>query len=313
VLDNGLEIGARVELVGEDEDDQIDEAWIYFAGGFGEVRIGSTDDALSELCITPPGGTENFSAFSPDQWGANTFTTNEVCTGVDDDDKAQKIFYVSPVFAGFQLGLSYTPQGNKKSHNDGVGPHVGMPTNFDGESRHNIAFYTTYTYESEDWSLALGAGAGFQGNVEKTNGGPNREETDAYQAGVLLGFGGFSVGAAFAYVNDDAEFIETLEDGSVKVDRWVTGVGASYEIEPWTFGLGYSYHHFDAEIRGEPDQSWNQQRVAATFIYALSEGIDLDGEVAYTWFDTDPESSSDFAEFDDYDGLEFGTGIVMEF
>ena len=121
------------------------------------------------------------------------------------------------------------------------------------------------------------------------------------------------MGAAFAYVNDDAEFIETLEDGSVKVDRWVAGAGASYEIEPWTFGVGYSYHHFDADIRGEPDQSWQQQRVAATFIYNLSEGIDLDGEVAYTWFDTDPESSSDFAEFDDYDGLEFGTGIVMEF
>ena len=63
-LDNGLEIGARVELTGEtEEDDQIDEAWIFFQGGFGEVRIGSLDDALSELCITPPGGTENFSAF----------------------------------------------------------------------------------------------------------------------------------------------------------------------------------------------------------------------------------------------------------
>src|SRR5262245_14096048 len=50
VLDNGLEVGARVELEGEDEDgtdadatdgDQIDESWIYFSGGFGEVRIGA--------------------------------------------------------------------------------------------------------------------------------------------------------------------------------------------------------------------------------------------------------------------------------
>src|SRR4030095_2287266 len=37
VLDNGLEVGARVELEGEDDDsDQIDEAWVYFSGGFGE-------------------------------------------------------------------------------------------------------------------------------------------------------------------------------------------------------------------------------------------------------------------------------------
>ena len=61
VLDNGLEVGARVELEGEDDDgvdfdnetddgDQIDEAWIYYSGGFGEIRIGSDDDALANAC-----------------------------------------------------------------------------------------------------------------------------------------------------------------------------------------------------------------------------------------------------------------------
>ena len=65
-LDNGLTVGARVELEGEDNsgdgNDQIDEAWIYFAGGFGELRMGSDDDALANACIVPPGGTGNFSA-----------------------------------------------------------------------------------------------------------------------------------------------------------------------------------------------------------------------------------------------------------
>src|SRR5687768_4490321 len=64
VLDNGLEVGARVELEGEDNsgdgNDQIDEAWIYFSGGFGELRMGSDDDALTGACILPPGGTTNF-------------------------------------------------------------------------------------------------------------------------------------------------------------------------------------------------------------------------------------------------------------
>ena len=130
VLDNGLEVGARIELAGEDDDDsQIDESWIYFSGGFGEVRMGSFDDALALLCVFPPGGTENFSAFSPNQWGANTVTSNSVCTGVDDEGDAQKILYLSPVFGGFQLGLSDTPSGDKKSHADGVGPHLGMPEN----------------------------------------------------------------------------------------------------------------------------------------------------------------------------------------
>ena len=105
VLDNGLEVGAHVELEGEDEDDQIDEAWIFFSGGFGELRIGSIDDALSYSCILPPGATGNFSAFSPDQWGANTLISNPACVGVDESDggDAQKLLYFSPTFAGFQL------------------------------------------------------------------------------------------------------------------------------------------------------------------------------------------------------------------
>ena len=55
ILDNGLELGARVELEGEDNSgdggDQIDEAWIYFSGGFGELRVGSIDDALGTMCV----------------------------------------------------------------------------------------------------------------------------------------------------------------------------------------------------------------------------------------------------------------------
>ena len=87
-----------------------------FAGGFGEIRIGSDDEALANSCVLPPGGTANFSAFSPNQWGANSLSSfpfgnvsNSACTGVDDRGDAQKIIYFSPLFHGFQLSASYTP------------------------------------------------------------------------------------------------------------------------------------------------------------------------------------------------------------
>jgi outer membrane protein OmpU len=313
VLDNGLEIGARIELTGETDEDQIDESWIYFSGGFGEVRIGSFDDALASMCVFPPGGTENFSAFSPNQWGANTLTTNSVCTGVDDEGDAQKILYLSPIFGGFQLGLSYTPSGDKKDHDDGVGPHTGMPVNVEDASRHNVSLYGVYTYEAEDWSLQVGAGGSWEGHVESANGGPDREESDFYQAGVLVGLGEFEIGASFEYYNDDDLFVATLENGDVIADYWVLGVGAAYELEPWTFGVGYSISDADIDFRGAPDESFTQQRAALTAIYNLGPGIDLDGEVAYTWSDADPEDASDFADFADYDAIELGTGIAIEF
>ena len=93
VLDNGLEVGVQIELEGEDQfNDKVDEAYVWFGGGFGELRVGSDDDALHKACVIPPGGSSNFSAFSPNQWAANTgglmsafagFGDNSICTGVD--------------------------------------------------------------------------------------------------------------------------------------------------------------------------------------------------------------------------------------
>jgi predicted porin len=312
VLDNGLEVGARVELEGEDDDsDQIDEAWIYFAGGFGEVRIGSLDDALGNLCVFAPGGTNNFSAFSPNQWGANTLTTNSICFGVDDVGDSQKIVYFSPVFAGFQIGLSYVPSSDKEKHGDGVGAHTGMPTNVDDTSRHNVSLYGVYNYEAENWWLQLGGGGSWEGNVEKANGGPNRDESEFYQTGILVGIGDFQVGASFNYFNDDDLFAATLENGDVVADRWVLGIGASYTMDVWIFGIGYSINDADIENEGGDDSDFTLQRTALTANYNLGPGIDLDGEIAYTWQDVSGPDFEDSA--DNYDAIEIGIGTSITF
>lgn len=177
MLDNGLEVGARVELEGETDIDQIAEAWIWFSGGWGELRIGAEDEALANACITPPGGTGNFSAFSPNQWGANADrdvfhgfaginSSNTVCTGVDDSADAQKLVYISPLFGGFQLTASYTPESSTESNLDGGGPHLGMPETGIGASRHNVSAYLTYQSEGANWGLTAGLGGSWEGKVE---------------------------------------------------------------------------------------------------------------------------------------------------
>jgi outer membrane protein OmpU len=307
VLDNGLEVGARVELEGEDDaGDQIDEAWIWFSGGFGEVRIGSDDEALANACIVPPGGTGNFSAFSPNQWGANTLTSNSVCTGVDERGDAQKLIYISPSFAGFQFTGSYTPNGGDERHGDGVGTHVGMPGNADDESRHNISAYLNYSYEGDGWGLSAGAGASFEGHVEQAP-GPDRDEQDFYQAGLNLTFGNFGVGGVFEYYND------FIDEGASDLDRWVAGIGTAYTYDAWTFGAQYS--HLDQESNNSATaDEFQQDRVVLTGVYAFGPGINLDGEVGYTWIDTDPEGGTvDETDVDDYNALEIGLGTNITF
>lgn len=315
VLDNGLEVGARVELEGEQNDDQIDEAWIWFSGGFGEVRVGSDDDALANSCIVPPGGTGNFSAFSPNQWGANTLTSNSICTGVDDRGDSQKLIYISPIFAGFQLNLSYTPNGADEWHNGTDaggfsqvgGPHVGMPANDDEESRHNVSAYLTYAYEGAGWNLTAGAGGSWEGHVEKVDGGPNRGTQDFYQAALNLGIGYFAVGGAFEYYND------LIDQGASKLDRWVAGIGAAYAYDSWTVGLQYSRLDQFTENSATADE-FQQDRVVLTGIYVLGPGINLDGELGYTWIDTDPENGTlDGVPVDNYGAFEIGIGTNVTF
>ena len=327
VLDNGLEVGARVELEGEsdsgDGGDQIDEAWVYFAGGFGEFRIGSEDEALALACLLPPGGTANFSAFSPNQWGANAFSpiSNSACTGVDEVSDAQKILYISPVFGGFQLTLSYTPDPQSETHDDGVGPHLGMTPKFEdsGVSNFNASAYLTYAYQGRGWGANWGGGASFEGEIDDFEGffDDNFEEGDFYQTALTFDFGGVSVGGAFEYYND----ITNIESGFLGIelsnqhDAWVAGGGVAYLYNAWTFGAQYSYRKdiFKSESDGDSDRTETvQQRAVVTVNYDLGPGISIDGEIGYTWRDEDPEDEFLFAD-DDYEGLEFGIGTALRF
>jgi predicted porin len=339
VLDNGLEVGARVELEGETDSPfdsdletnggQIDEAWIWFSGGWGELRIGAEDEALANACITPPGGTGNFSAFSPNQWGANADrdvfhgfaainSSNTVCTGVDDSADAQKLVYISPLFGGFQLTASYTPESSTENNADGGGPHLGMPETDIGASRHNVSAYLTYQYEGADWGITAGLGGSWEGKVEDEFVDPlSIAEQDFYQAGVTLSFGNFSVGIAGEYFYD----ISTghTDDEGNKTDSWSAGIGAAYVMDAWTFGAQYSHRRIRADIdfNGVDSDHWDidQDRAVLTAIYALGPGITVDGELGYTWLDTDPAEDIFFEgnSADHYDAFEIGIGTSLTF
>src|SRR6201996_4520305 len=142
-LDNGLTVGARVELEAEQQNDQIDAAYIWFQGGMGEVRAGSLSGALGGMCVTPVGGSTNFGAFTQNQMLTNANkgvpSRPAICRSVDGvvgsdagngssygSDKSQKIMYITPNFGGFQLSLSWSPNGNHES--SGVTDfHSGQP------------------------------------------------------------------------------------------------------------------------------------------------------------------------------------------
>ncbi len=323
-LDNGLTAGAHIELEGETAADQISKSYMYFSGGFGEFRAGSDDQALETMCVTPPGGTTNFGAFSPNQIAANsgglisavtagTISSNSICTGVDAEGSSEKIVYYTPEFGGFQLGLSYTPNENAENQTNQGGPHIGMPTEDADTSQHNLAAYAVYNYEGDGWSLNWGGGGAWEGRVEGNGPGPNRPRQDFYQTGVNVAFGDFTVGGAFEYYNDIG-----ITDTGHTSDAWVAGAGVAYTVDAWTVGLQYSHGRYDAIDATSADLGHvDQDRVALTGNYDMGPGIALDAELAYTWTggSVDSVANSDGDTFDPngYDAFEIGIGTAFTF
>lgn len=293
-LDNGLTVGARVELEAEQSADQIDAAYAFFQGGFGEVRAGSTLGALASTCVTPVGGTTNFGAFTQNQMltNANTDVPSRpaICRGVDGivgsdagngasygDDKSQKIMYITPSFGGFQLALSWSPNGNHESSNV-TDFHSGQPTRTIGEQRNIVDAYATFTRDFGGWGVQWGGGGSWAltdagGGDAKAN---QMDKVSIYQSGLNLTFGHFAIGGGFEYLDN------AIQKGTYNDDFWVAGGGAAYTFDAFTVGFQYSHNQGDYDVKGATRKT---NTTALTGKYAMGPGISLDGAVEYTWSD----------------------------
>jgi len=303
-LDNGLTVGARIELEAENANDQIDKSFVYWSGGFGKVQIGSQDGPIGGYCILPPGATSNFSAFSPNVWGSNDpIGSNAAC--IDVLGNSQSIVYSTPVFSGFQLRLGYTPSNNAEDYTQAGVNTAGAPTNPDGTAHHSFAAYATYTYAGDSWGVDWGGGGSWQ---TAFNGAPGTSDgpSSAYQTGLNLTFGNFGVGGVMEYFNT----------GGADNNALVIGGGISYGVDAWTVGLQGSHGHFDGagpalSFAQDPGGSRNLNRVILTGNYAMGPGVDLDAELGYTWFHDSGSGVDD--EQDNYHAVSVAVGSKFTF
>lgn len=307
-LDNGLTVGARVELEAENkEGDQIDAAFVYFQGGFGEVRIGSQNGAMAASCITPVGATGNFGAFSPSNVGNNALvdtnaTSATICESVDSEigqGKSQKIVYITPSFGGFQLALSWSPNGQHESAGVSNG-HAGMPTNIDGEQRNIVDAYASYSHDFDGFSVSWGGGGSWALSL---GGDSDAKKMQDYQTGLNLTFGGFSVGGAFEYMNNENQAAAGIPNS----DQWTAGGGVAYNVDAWTVGLQYSYTH--VQNTDADDTHRNVHIVELTGKYDMGPGISLDAGIGYAHASGDEGD----AAHGGYDAFNVGLGTSFTF
>ncbi len=291
-LDNGLTVGMHIEAEadgfsgGAGDTFEIEESYAYFSGAWGRVNFGSEDGAAFLLQVAAPSADANIDGlrqqvqpvnFGATMLGAAGAAANAVAIagGANalnvinfrfdyDNNPARsdnKITYMTPVFNGFQAGVSYTPD-------VGSGRNDWTPGNAfnDQLDDYGSEYEAAARYEGQLGEVGLTLGAGYT-HVDLEDEDPALgmlgllDDNTRWNAGVNVKWTAFNLGAA--YLNND-HGVDMDGDETV----WV--VGADYTTGP--FKIGGSYYN-------------NSQDLDAMF-GANSGELDVDrwmGGVTYTY------------------------------
>ncbi|GLQ04955.1 porin [Sneathiella chinensis] len=224
-LDNGLKFGVNIQLEAYTASDQIDETFMFVEGSFGRVNVGSEDSAAYLMHYSSPSPVPAWGLVSPNANASGLGNPSTLPNELGDSDK---ITYFTPRFAGFQVGASFTPDGDKET----TSATVYAPIANEGVEDEAYSFGVNYQNTFNDFSV--GASLGYQLITRDL---AVLEDTDEIAAGLTVGFGGFNVGAAYKFTDNDSG-IEDLER-----EDW--NVGVTYGQGPWEIGVQYAGVKYD--------------------------------------------------------------------
>jgi hypothetical protein len=275
-LDNGLTVGAQIELEGQQSNDQIDEVWAYFKGGWGQIRFGDDDDASEQLGYLIPSASNIFGVDTPYFEFANNhagftngvFQTNSTLLDISSD--ATKIIYFSPTFAGFSFAASFAPdRRGEDTYSYSSGP--GGTTNSNNTGQVQNVFSAALNFDHDFNGVDLATGVGFaEGQWETKAPGNSVDMTWGVNGHLDVSFSGFTVGGSGLYRQN--------WQSSAGTDYWVAGIGGTYNWEAWTVGLAWSHGNYEYTPSNAADTI---DIVEFTGRYDLGPGISLDSMVGY--------------------------------
>lgn len=301
-LDNGLEVGVKVQLEAETCADQVDQSYIWFEGGFGQLRLGNTYGASYEMFYGAPtpivGHGVNTPNFLHLAVGGNSIVTP--LTYVTASFKSEKATYFTPRIAGFQFGASYAPDSCEEANPGGAGSGTGVgcggsysgpePDNTVGQQ--SEAFEIGLNWVGSFMGADIGVYGGYAGADLEAGAG---EDLDVWGIGANAAIAGFTVGASWR--RSDQGLV-----GDLDRDDW--NIGVMYNIAGGPWSVGAVYGHTEAEVAAGGEDELDAFELGAQ--YALGPGIVLTGGLQYF----DLQSATSLAA-NENEGLFviFGTGV----
>jgi len=262
-LDNGIEVGVRVELEAQDTSisGNIDEdyIWIENTDVWGRLEFGNRDGAGNKMNVLAPyvfgsaivGVQTIMLASAPGAAGASAFGSNNsaaipiVVPGLSGD--ATKITYFTPRFSGIQLGVSYSPDGGtergaafgtasgalEKAGGTGLGEILEAGVNWNG----NLG----------DASVRVSGAYADASSEEAT--GAQRNDRDEWAVAASASMNGWSFGAQYQNGETNGGQLTT----TTQRDDIEWRAGLTYATGAWVLGLEYANRNVEVSATAEDE------------------------------------------------------------
>lgn len=298
-LDNGMVAGVLATLsLGDDwnshfnnNDATFRELFAYLEGGFGRFEIGGTDGSAFKMHYTSPWFVPGNGVDSPNILNATVTSFRHSTFSLMAAD-ANKVTYFTPRFAGFQLGLSYTPDVSYNGPNpNGLGL---LPTT---ATIITDVVEVALNYAGSFGGVDLGVdGFYVSGDAPAAATGADPEE---YGFGLNLGMSGFTLGGSW-YQSQDLTVTSFAVPAGVGLEEEVWTVGLSYGTGPWTVGVAYLSDELSV-----PGSSIDLETWQAGGGYNLGSGVDIGLDLQMT--------NQDFGALGDLDSQSAGLVLSVSF
>lgn len=283
-LDNGLQVGIDVQLEAQTEADQIDESYVWLAGGFGKVIVGSKNNGTYLIHNTAPDAAGNWneggimtghgtaivkptdvSTITPLSGTGNT-------TAILTDGDSDGITYVSPTFYGVTFGASYKPSTSEDNR---------ATTNLQGEVASEI-YGAGLLYANTFGGVGVKADIGWATyDLETVNNTFLRNKTgvNEYSAGLNLSYAGFTLGGSYRQILADTD---ATAAANLDVSGKAWDVGLQYASGPYAVSLSYFQSKVEGEVNEGRDDKIELYQLSGK--YNLGAGVDALASVGHASF-----------------------------
>ncbi|MEN6541444.1 porin [Parvibaculum sp.] len=298
-LDNGLVAGvdAKLQLSNDWNSSNHSSAasfrqlFAYLEGSFGKFEIGGTDGAAYKMHYTSPWFVPGNGVDSPNilnivpYYGERHSTFSLLATD------ANKVSYFTPRFAGFQLGVSYTPDANNKNPKANG---LSLAAKTDAYMRDVFEIAGNYA------GTLGGVDLGVDGFYTTGKGDHDNVDPEEYGFGANVGYAGFTLGGAW-YRSEDIWAVFDPDPSYYNNENTTWTLGLKYATGPWTVGTAY--------LDGDQDWDGYSYKVKTLQVgggYNLGSGVDLGLDIQFSNY---KNNDNDL----DYDSKSAGLVLAIAF